>query len=345
MYDAFYGLGGKPFQLTPDQRFYYESQGHHRAMAYLRYGLEQGEGFIVITGGIGTGKTMLVRNLFSELEGRDIMAAQLVTTQVEAEDMLRMVCASFGLAHEGMNKATLLHNMEVIARTRFAEGRRILLVVDEAQNLPARSLEELRMLANFQIEGRSLFQSFLLGQEELRRTLQRPEMEQLRQRILAAYHLEPLTGEETRDYIQFRLQRVDWNGDPELDPKVFLAIYAHTEGVPRRINTLCDRLLLYGCIEERHALTDEDVKIVAEELREEMGRSTVVEPVATGPVAAAGRGQTLEPEAVPPGDWEMRLVALETELAQLRATVQKERKLLRKAVLLQLELDAYDELD
>ena len=349
MYDAFYGLSGKPFQLTPDQRFYFESQGHHRAMAYLRYGLEQGEGFIVITGGIGTGKTMLVRNLFSELEGRDIMAAQLVTTQVEAEDMLRMVCASFGLAHEGMNKATLLHNLEVIARTRFAEGRRILLVVDEAQNLPARSLEELRMLANFQIEGRSLFQSFLLGQEELRRTLQGPEMEQLRQRIIAAYHLEPLTGEETREYIEFRLQRVDWGNDPELDPKVFTAVYEHTEGVPRRINTLCDRLLLFGCIEGRHALTAEDVLIVVEELRQEVGRSEAAAPV---PAASAARDRPLAipeggpaPLSAPSGDWEARLAALEAEVAQLRATVQRERRLLRKAVLLQLELDAYDDLD
>lgn len=353
MYDAFYGLSAKPFQLTPDQRFYYESQGHHRAMAYLRYGLEQGEGFIVITGGIGTGKTMLVRNLFSELEGRDIMAAQLVTTQVEAEDMLRMVCASFGLAHEGMNKATLLHNLEVIARTRFAEGRRILLVVDEAQNLPARSLEELRMLANFQIEGRSLFQSFLLGQEELRRTLQGPEMEQLRQRIIAAYHLEPLTGEETRDYIEFRLQRVDWNGDPELEANVFNAVYEHTEGVPRRINTLCDRLLLFGCIEGRHVLTAEDVKIVVEELWQEVGRSAAAEPATAGPPTGEGRdtGEGREKTlgsgigSVPPGDLEARLAALEAELAQLRATVQRERKLLRKAVLLQLELDAYDDLD
>ena len=349
MYDAFYGLSGKPFQLTPDQRFYFESQVHHRAMAYLRYGLEQGEGFIVITGGIGTGKTMLVRNLFSELEGRDIMAAQLVTTQVEAEDMLRMVCASFGLAHEGMNKATLLHNLEVIARTRFAEGRRILLVVDEAQNLPARSLEELRMLANFQIEGRSLFQSFLLGQEELRRTLQGPEMEQLRQRIIAAYHLEPLGAEETREYVEFRLQRVAWDGDPELDPKVFTTVYEHTGGVPRRINTLCDRLFLFGCIEGRHALGEVDVQVVVEELRQEVGRSD--ELAGRDRAAAAHRdaqGEAVEPvsrSAIPPGDWESRLTALEAEVAQLKATAQKERKLLRKAVLLQLELDVYDELD
>lgn len=342
MYDVFYGLSGKPFQLTPDQRFYFESQGHHRAMAYLRYGLEQGEGFIVITGGIGTGKTMLVRNLFSELEGRDIMAAQLVTTQVDPEDMLRMVCASFGLAHEGMNKATLLHNLEVIARTRFAEGRRILLIVDEAQNLPALSLEELRMLANFQIEGRSLFQSFLLGQEELRRTLQGPEMEQLRQRIIAAYHLEPLTAQETREYIEFRLQRVDWKGDPELDSKIFGAIYEHTLGVPRRINTLVDRLMLFGCIEGRHTLSLEDVQIVVEELRREVGRP---EGSAASGRRVEGAAESVAPATIPAGDLEGRLAALEAEVANLRAMALKERKLLRKAVLLQLELDAYDELD
>ena len=345
MYDEFYGLSGKPFQLTPDHRFFFDSQGHHRALAYLRYGLEQGEGFIVITGGIGTGKTILVRALFSELEGRNIMAAQLVTTQVEPEDMLRMVCASFGLAHEGMNKATLLHNLEVIARTRFAEWRRILLVVDEAQNLPARSLEELRMLANFQVDGRSLFQSFLLGQEELRRTLQLPNMEQLRQRIIAAYHLDPLSLEETSAYIAFRLNRVGWSGDPEFAPEVFELVHARTGGVPRRINTLCDRLMLFGCIEERHQLTRDDVRVVAAELEQESGRltggevrTTVAESGTAAATDAGGGGLT-------PGDLGERLSSLEAEVSRLRLIVMQERKLLRKAVLLQLELDAYDDLD
>jgi len=345
MYDEFYGLSGKPFQLTPDHRFFFDSQGHHRALAYLRYGLEQGEGFIVITGGIGTGKTILVRALFSELEGRNIMAAQLVTTQVEPEDMLRMVCASFGLAHEGMNKATLLHNLEVIARTRFAEGRRILLVVDEAQNLPPRSLEELRMLANFQVDGRSLFQSFLLGQEELRRTLQLPNMEQLRQRIIAAYHLNPLSLEETSAYIAFRLNRVGWSGDPEFAPEVFELVHARTGGVPRRINTLCDRLMLFGCIEERHQLTRDDVRVVAAELEQESGRpgdaegrAAVAESESAAAADTGGAGLT-------PGDLGERLASLEAEVSRLRLIVLQERKLLRKAVLLQLELDAYDDLD
>lgn len=346
MYDEFYRLSGSPFQLTPDQRFFFDSKVHHRAMAYLRYGLEQGEGFIVITGGIGTGKTMLVRALFGELEKRDIMAAQLVTTQVEPEDMLRMVCASFGLAHEGMNKATLLHNLEVIARTRFAEGKRILLVVDEAQNLPPRSIEELRMLANFQVEGRSLFQSFLLGQDELRRTLQGPGMEQLRQRIIASYHLEPLSVEETRAYIEYRLERVGWRGDPALDEGVFEGIHAFTDGVPRRINALCDRFLLYGCLEEKHTLGREDLDVVTEEMRQEAGGASVAASRGAVPRADTAAEEGDAPFTPVEGeDAEQRLARLEAEVARLSRVVRHERKLLRKAVLLQLDLEAYDELD
>ena len=349
MYDDFYRLTGKPFQLTPDHRFFFDSQVHHRAMAYLRYGIEQREGFIVITGGIGTGKTMLVRALFGEIENREIMAAQLVTTQVGPEDMLRMVCASFGLAHEGMNKATLLHNLEVIARTRFAEGKHILLVVDEAQNLPVGSLEELRMLANFQVEGRSLFQSFLLGQNELRRTLQKPGLEQLRQRIIASYHLDPLSLEDTRAYIEYRLKLVGWNEDPSFSQGVFEEIYGFSEGVPRRINALCDRLFLFGCIEDKHSLGPEDVELVAQEMNDEVGQ--VSEP-APAPVSEAPDLEPADEERggtaayasaqVSVGD---RIARLETEVARLKQIVQHERKLLRKAVLLQLDLDAYDDLD
>jgi putative secretion ATPase (PEP-CTERM system associated) len=348
MYDEFYRLSSKPFQLTPDQRFFFDSHVHHRAMAYLRYGLEQREGFIVITGPIGTGKTMLVRTLFGELENRDVMAAQLVTTQVGPEDMLRMVCASFGLAHEGMNKATLLHNLEVIARTRFAEGKHVLLVVDEAQNLPPQSLEELRMLANFQVEGRSLVQSFLLGQEELRRTLQAPQLEQLRQRIIASYNLEPLSREETRAYIEYRLSTAGWQGDPKLEDALFDGVHELTGGVPRRINSLCDRLFLYGCIEDKHALGMEDLEVVQAELETEVGPARSPAPDSQRPAPSANPA---------PGDFEggpagedgsgmaQRLVRLEAEVARLREVVQHERKLLRKAVLMQLDLDAYDDID
>jgi hypothetical protein len=264
--------------------------------------------------------------------------------------MLRMVCASFGLAHEGMNKATLLHNLEVIARTRFAEGKRILLVVDEAQNLPAGSLEELRMLANFQVEGRSLFQSFLLGQDGLRRTLQTDALEQLRQRIIASYNLEPLSTEETRAYIEHRLKTVDWEDDPELAEGVFDGIFEFTGGVPRRINALCDRFLLYGCIEEKHLLDTDDLAVVVAEMRREVGHETLrpddhplpdAEAVQT-PVPSTGIAAV---PAVADADMHERIRRLEMEVARLRETVQHERKLLRKAVLLQLDLNAYDDID
>jgi putative secretion ATPase (PEP-CTERM system associated) len=367
MYDDFYKLEGKPFQLTPDHKFFFNSKGHNRAMAYLRYGLEQGEGFIVITGGVGTGKTTLVRNLFEELSEMNVMAAQLVTTQVDPDDMLRMVCASFGLAHEGLNKATLLHNLEAIARARHAEGKQMLLVVDEAQNLPARSVEELRMLSNFQVDNRALVQTFLLGQEEFKRTLQSPGMEQVRQRIIASYHLEPLSLDETEKYIFHRLQLVGWKEDPTFDDGVFKMIHEFTGGVPRRINAMCDRLMLYGCLEELHHLEKDAVLSVMQELEQEVsfdpppGEALVEEATETGtpplasvsPLRPNGEGMTASAQATAPrtdsapmphaDELIYRIQELEKELDGLKQTMRNEQKLLRKAILLQMDLDEFED--
>jgi putative secretion ATPase (PEP-CTERM system associated) len=360
MYDDFYKLEGKPFQLTPDHKFFFNSKGHNRAMAYLRYGLEQGEGFIVITGGIGTGKTTLVRNLFDELSSMNVMAAQLVTTQVDPEDMLRMVCASFGLAHEGLNKATLLHNLEAIARARHAEGKQMLLVVDEAQNLPARSVEELRMLSNFQVNNRALVQTFLLGQEEFKRTLQSSGMEQVRQRIIASYHLDPLSLEETEKYILHRLQLVGWKQDPTFSEGVFNMIYEFTGGVPRRINAMCDRLMLFGCLEEMHELNKDAVLSVMQELEQEVSFDPPVDEKQQGPQLAtvsplhpsvsSNNNQAVAPQqaAQPIADAEeliYRIQDLEKEISTLKKTLRNEQKLLRKAILLQMDLDEYDDIE
>ncbi|HIP53762.1 MAG TPA: DUF2075 domain-containing protein, partial [Chromatiales bacterium] len=333
MYDEYYKLTGKPFQLTPDCKFFYNSKGHHRAMAYLRYGLEQGEGFIVITGPVGTGKTMLVHNLFKEIENKDVLAAQLVTTQVEPEDMLRMVCASFGLAHQGQNKATLLHNLEAIARARHIEGKRVLLVVDEAQNLPARSVEELRMLSNFQVDGKALFQTFLLGQDELKKTLQGPGMEQVRQRIIASYHLDPLGAEESKKYIEHRLRLVHWQDDPHIEEEVFDGIYEFTKGVPRRINSFCDRLLLFSALEERHTITMEELGAVVDEILQESGPNSdnILAPEFSGNQSALGDDlQSSYPDegAIAPSfspttenDLVERLAILEQEVEALKKTI------------------------
>jgi len=271
MYESFYKLRAKPFQLSPDPRFFFNSRGHKRALAYLRYGVRQGEGFIIITGDVGTGKTTLVGTLFRALEGQNVITAQVVTTQLQADDLIRVVAASYGLPYERVNKATLLRRLEDYFRACVREGKRVLLVVDEAQNLPRRAIEELRMLSNFHHQGRSLLQSFLLGQKEFRTTLRSEAFEQLRQRVIAAYHLRPLDVDETRGYIEHRLLTAGWSGDPRIAEDLYPAIYEFTGGVPRRINTLCDRLLLYGYLEEIHTLDTKALEAVSEEMLEEQG--------------------------------------------------------------------------
>ena len=274
MYTSYYGFSAKPFQLSPDPRFFFGSSGHKRALAYLRYGLSQAEGFIVITGAIGTGKTTLARSLFDELNDSSVIAAQLVTTQVEADDLLRLVVAAFGLPHEDLKKASLIKRFEDFLRACARDGKRMLLVVDEAQNLPPRSLEELRMLSNFQISNTPLLQSFLLGQDEFRLTLQKPEMEQLRQRVIASCHLNPLSEQETREYIEHRLGVVGWQRNPHFTDEAYSAIHLHTAGIPRRINIFCDRLLLFGFLEELREFSAEVTAAVSDEMHEEMGTGT-----------------------------------------------------------------------
>ncbi|MGI9025972.1 MAG: XrtA/PEP-CTERM system-associated ATPase [Burkholderiaceae bacterium] len=271
MYESFYGLTGKPFQLNPDPAFFYRSRGHGRAMAYLDYGVHQAEGFIVVTGDVGAGKTTLVRNLLRSLAPGNLVAKQIVSTQLDADDMLRMVAgAFFGVQPELPDKAGLLLGLERYFRRLQLEGKRALLIVDEAQNLTPRAVEELRMLSNFQTNERSLLQSFLLGQPEFRQIMQQPEMRQLRQRVIASYHLGPLGPEETKAYIEHRLGLVGWQNDPSFDDAAFAAIHEAAGGIPRQINVLCDRILLAAFLGEKHNLEESDVADVAEELRTEL---------------------------------------------------------------------------
>src|SRR5271154_2537589 len=179
VYEAFFGLAGRPFQLNPAPAFFYGSRGHKRAFAYLQYGVHQGEGFIVITGEVGAGKTTLVRSLIEQIDSSQFVAAQLVTTQLDAEDLLRAVAMAFGLAPKALDKAQLLGELEAFLVSLVAQGKRALLIVDEAQNLSARAIEELRMLSNFQLGNQGLLQSFLVGQPELRQLMQGPLLQQL----------------------------------------------------------------------------------------------------------------------------------------------------------------------
>ncbi len=271
MYEAFYGLSGKPFQLNPDPKFFYRSTGHKRAMAYMRYGIQQEQGFIVVTGDVGTGKSMLVSNLFKEIEGQNLIAAKIVSTNIKDIDLLRLLSVEFSLPYERKSKAALLSGLEAFFRAAVEEGKRILLVVDEAQNLPRSALEELRMLSNFEHEGKPLAQSFLLGQREFRVVMRAPGLEQLRQRVIAAYHLKPLSLPEVKHYIKHRLQTVGWKDDPQIADEVYEKTYTITSGVPRRINTLFDRLLLNGFLDEVHEIGLNHLDVVREELELEQG--------------------------------------------------------------------------
>ncbi|RPH59974.1 MAG: DUF2075 domain-containing protein [Burkholderiales bacterium] len=293
MYESYYGLSGKPFQLSPDPEFFFGSRGHRRAMAYLEYGLHQAEGFIVVTGEVGAGKTTLVQQLLRRLPVDNVVPVQIVTTQLEAEDLVRIVASSFGLPTETDDKSTLLIRLEQYLRQLQAAGKRALLIVDEAQNLDARAIEELRMLSNFQVGTRAILQSFLLGQPELRDLMQRPEMRQLKQRIIAAYHLGPLDRAETQQYVEHRLGHVGWKNDPAFDDTAFDRIFGITHGIPRRINRLADRLLLSGYLAERHQLAEQDVIDVAEELRLELGpRRGFLHAGSTDAATAADRTAT-----------------------------------------------------
>jgi putative secretion ATPase (PEP-CTERM system associated) len=247
-------------------------------MAYLDYGLHKSEGFIVITGEVGAGKTTVVRNLLSTLDPSKVVAAQLVTTHLGADDTLRMVGACFGLAVQGMSKSEMLLSIEAFLVKLSLDGKRGLLIVDEAQNLTPHALEELRMLSNYQLENHGLLQSFLVGQPEFRRILESPGMLQLRQRVVAGCHISPMDAGETRAYIEHRLTHVGWKEDPRFDPAAYEMVHEATDGIPRRINTLCDRLLLAGYLAGTHEITPDNVTEAAREIREETQKESHEEP-------------------------------------------------------------------
>ena len=283
MFASFYHLSGLPFLLTPDTRFFFGSSGHSRAISHLVYGLSQQEGFVVITGEVGAGKTTLVEQLWAQLDRKTYVMARVVTTQVSGDDLLRLVMANFGLGEApNTDKSTLLRRFEHMVRDQRKQGRRVLLVVDEVQNLSLAAMEELRMLSNITVDGKASLQTILLGQPQFRPILASKDMEQLRQRVLASYHLGPLTEAETRQYIEHRLRTVAWNGDPAWEDGAFAAVHRHTDGIPRRINTLCSRVLLFGALEETHVITEEMVETTAEELNRDLGEGLAPAPTGNG---------------------------------------------------------------
>ena len=330
MYKNFYNLSQNPFQLNANLDFFFNSAGHKRAKAYLRYGLVQGEGFVVVTGVPGTGKTMLVKELFESLkQDKDIMIGLMVTSQLGAEDTLRMLSSTFNVSYEiNDNKAILLSRLENFFKENARRGKRVLLVVDEAQNLPKQSIEELRMLSNIECEGKVVFQVFLIGQEELGNLLYSSGMDQVKQRIVATYHLKAIEEDEIKQYIFFRLSKAGWKNNPKFEEDIFAEIHKFTRGIPRRINTLCDRLLLYGYLEELSVIDLDSTQHVISEIEADYNSLKVEKK----PVSE-------EVELTEDLTQDQRIKALEQKVTELTNSLNKEKALLRKAILIQLDMD------
>ncbi|TIX49962.1 XrtA/PEP-CTERM system-associated ATPase [Alteraurantiacibacter aquimixticola] len=325
MFENFYGLTGKPFQLTPDPEFYFRSITHRKALSYLGYGLAQGEGFIVITGEVGAGKSTLVAHMVASIDPSQVTVAQVVTSKLDEEEIVHVVAQAFGLDIEGHDKASALGAIESLLHEEAREGRRCLLVVDESQNLSVKALEELRMLSNFQLGSHPLLQTMLLGQPEFRITLQSdPNLEQLRQRVIAAHHLEPMQQGEIEPYITHRLQRVGWKGNPSFDQRVFAGMFEASGGIPRRVNQIANRLLLLGAVEQRSRIDDAMLKAVLAEMEDEKALPDTSEK-APEAVAAAAAPEVAPAAPMVPGfsmeEVEKMLAARDAQIAELQQAV------------------------
>ncbi|HNV58237.1 MAG TPA: XrtA-associated ATPase [Rhodoferax sp.] len=271
MFESFFGLTTAPFQLSPDPDFYFDSRGHHHALSYLKYGVHQREGFVIITGEIGAGKTTLVRALLSRLDKRQVNAVQISNTQLDEDELLTAICQAFGIPVPGGKKAQLLGTLEAYFVSLSLAGRRALLVIDEAQNLGPRQAEELRMLSNFQLGKQGLLQSFLVGQPELRKLLAKPELEPLCQRVIASCHLAPMNQDETNLYVGHRLRQAGYKGSPIFDSNALIEIFSATEGIPRRINLLCNRLLVAAFLSSRRQIDADMAQTTAADMLQDLG--------------------------------------------------------------------------
>ena len=250
MYERFYRLRERPFALTPDPDYLYPSRVHREALSYLRYGIESHAGFVVITGAIGSGKTTLLQTMLRGLDGQTTVA-RVMNTLLDPRELLESAMIDLGLDPAGKSKPAMLKTFGEFLVNERAGGRLVLLVIDEAQNLTLPALEEIRMLSNLETEKSKLLQIILIGQPDLRDKLDRPELEQLRQRITVSYHLEALDSEETSHYINHRLARASMGAPLEFPRGVTDRIHDRSGGVPRVINVIADATLVYGYGEER----------------------------------------------------------------------------------------------
>lgn len=267
MYLEFFGLKEQPFQITPDSDFLFMSDGHARAKAYMDYTIRNRDGFVVITGEVGSGKTTLIRKLLSEFDDQ-VLVAKIFQTQLTETEFLQAVLVEFGLnPFGGASKVELMDMLTTFLIDSFLAAKQLVLIVDEAQNLGPRVLEEIRLLSGLETEKQKILHVILVGQPELNEVLDRPDMEQLLQRVRLRFHLRALSAAETADYIAHRL-RVAGAADAGLFlPETMEAIFEYSGGIPRLINTLCDTALMCAFADDLWRVTPEVLRAAIEELQ------------------------------------------------------------------------------
>ena len=254
MYNSFFNFNEQPFNLTPDPRFIYLSPGHQDALEHMIYGIDQRKGFVLITGQIGAGKTTLTRLLIDDLEGK-AQTAMIFNTFLDEIELLRALNREFSLPAESSSRETLVQTLNGFLIEQLRSGGNAVLILDEAQNLSVPVLEQIRMLSNLETDNQKLIQIILVGQPELARTLARPDLAQLNQRITVRFNLSPLGPEDTVRYIHHRLAVAGPQGLARFDPRGYRLIHRYTKGIPRLINALCDRALLVAYAKGTHRVT------------------------------------------------------------------------------------------
>ncbi len=288
VYKSIYNLEGQPFRLSPDYRFSFGHQTYEDAKSYLKYAVSEGEGIVAITGAPGTGKTTLIASLIAELDLSHVHVGVVTNVQLDSSNLVEMVVDAFSLQVERSDSVSVMNEFKQFLKREHQQGKRVILIVDEAQGLTAELLEELRLFSNFQHNTELLLQIFLVGQEPLMDIIRSPGMEQLHQRLIAAAQLKPLGLKDTVDYILHRLSCVGWKNDPAFTDEVFSLIHKFSAGVPRRINLICHRLFLHAGLKGKHKLVGGDALNVVVELHRE-GLLTSVSRLALDEYVA-GRG-------------------------------------------------------
>ncbi|MFZ1986296.1 MAG: AAA family ATPase [Desulfatitalea sp.] len=321
MYEAFYNFRKKPFDLSPDPNFMFKSEKHQKALSYMEYGLSENVGFLVLTGDVGCGKTTTAKYIIREL-GRSFLTSYISNTHLSSDQVLRMILTGFSLPAQKVEKARALDVLTRLLLTMRQRGKRVLVVIDEAQNLTAKALEEIRMLSNIHNDSGVLVQILLIGQPELLKTLKKPAMRQLAQRVAVHFHLTGLDRQETADYIAYRLGVVGGKRDLFTAASVD-KVFELSRGVPRLINLICEAALVYGFADESASISQD---IIRQIITDKIGVGIATDPVATSdPLDEEKSSSYLN-------DYQEKFETLEKDVENLRAVVLEQFRSLENTV-------------